>query len=30
MQQNKPFSSPQTIQKARKKIEKENFQLENI
>ena len=25
-----PFSSPQTIQKARKKIEKENFQLENI
>ena len=30
MQQNAPFSSPQTISKARKDIEKENMELEHI
>ena len=30
MQQNVPFSPPQTIEKARKDIEKENIELENI
>ena len=30
MQQNAPFSSPQTISKARKDIEKENIELEHI
>ena len=30
MQQNAPFSSPQTICKARKDIEKENIELEHI
>ena len=30
LQQNVPFSSPQTIQKARKDIENENIELENI
>ena len=30
MQQNVPFSSPQTIEKARKDIEKENIELEDI
>ena len=30
LQQNLPFSSPQTIEQARKDIEKENIELENI
>ena len=30
MQQNLPSSSPQTIEKARKYIEKENIELEDI
>ena len=30
MQQNVPFSSSQTIEKARKDIEKENIELEDI
>ena len=30
MQHNVPFSSPQTIEKARKDIEKENIELEDI
>ena len=30
MQQNVPFPSPQTIEKARKDIEKENIELEEI
>ena len=30
MQQNVPFSSPQTIEKASKNIEKENIELEDI
>ena len=30
MKQNPPFSSPQTIEKARKDVEKEKIELENI
>ena len=30
MQQTVPFSSPQTIEKTRKDIEKENIELEDI
>ena len=30
LQQNLPFSSPQTIEQAHKDIEKENIELENI